>query len=143
MAIQEEMQAFITRLPEVTHLKFKGGYAFLSEAGQGWAASKQGHDSDHVHEHAWHEIREKMLLLAAENGLATALQHLNAGLNQAVEPREKFYWRLLTAEVMDNHQCSALARLEYQTLLSQFENLRIQEWEPSLLQRLKQLVDAE
>ncbi len=142
-AIKEEAQTFVSRLVGVKNCKFQGGTPYISEATQQWLKEETTDASVSQVTTAWEQERENALARMEQEGLSAALEMLNDGLIRAKEPRERFYWRLLSAELMDKQALSALAKQEYHTLLKQTENIRLQDWEPSLLHRLKQLANAE
>jgi type VI secretion system protein VasJ len=138
-AIIEETQAFIERFPTVVDLKFKGGAPFITDAvrdwlttGQGWTAGTAPGSVD------WQEKRTEAFSLAKEGGLAVAMSMLNEGLVASIEPRDNFYWRLLSADLLKHHHLEAMAKEQYQSLKKEITQTSITEWEPSLIEKLKQ-----
>lgn len=81
-----------------------------------------------------------MFRLAEEGGLSVALTALNDGLKKAVEPRDSFYWRMLSCDLMHQHQLEAVAGQQYQTLLQEARQMALSDWEPSLMKKLEQSV---
>ncbi|MDF5149428.1 type VI secretion system domain-containing protein, partial [Vibrio parahaemolyticus] len=75
--------------------------------------------------------------LAKEGDVTLALTHLNEGLTQATEPRDRAYWRLLIADVLQAEQLNAMAQQQYQTLYTQISTMSVSEWEPSLMAQLE------
>lgn len=136
-AIKSEARSFITRLPSLLHLSFKGGTPFASAETAQWLTSGSEGKSGGKASGGWDAERSNVLELAKEGGVSVALAQLNEGFAGASEPRDKFYWRMLSADVMHAHQLSAIARQEYETLLDQVSNISVTDWEPSLIQRLK------
>lgn len=141
-AILFEACSFVTRLPSLVHLSFKGGAPFASPETVRWLNESRNKGSNSEASDNWTAVRNEALELAKEGGVSVALAQLNEGLSTAAETRDKFYWRMLSADVMHSHQLSALARQEYETLLDQVTNLSVTDWEPSLVQRLKQAATA-
>jgi len=136
-AIKSEARAFISRLPSLLHLSFKGGTPFASAETAQWLTSGAEGTSGEKVSGSWDAERTNVLELAKEGGVSVALAQLNEGFASASEPRDKFYWRMLSADVMHAHQLSAIARQEYETLLDQVGSFSVTDWEPSLIQRLK------
>ncbi|KEA65264.1 Uncharacterized protein ImpA [Marinobacterium lacunae] len=138
-AIREETLAFVERLPALAKMTFKGGTPFASKETQQWLANggtssavSGAHDSVTLDK----EIHE----LAREGGLALALGALNQKLDKASEPRDRFYLRLIGAELKEQYQLGAMADLEYQVLLTQASSTDLKAWEPSLMSRLQNKV---
>ncbi|MEH0387661.1 type VI secretion system protein TssA [Vibrio mimicus] len=144
-AIAEETQNFLRRLPSLLELKFKGGEPFVSDSVKEWltnvgetqslAGKSVGGD--------WQEKRKEAFQLAKEGGIAVALSMLNDGLVSAIEPRDKFYWRLLSADLLRANHLDAMAGEQYQTLLAQVTTLSVPEWEPSLVEQIQRYTTSE
>ncbi|CAG9297639.1 type VI secretion system protein TssA [Celerinatantimonas diazotrophica] len=135
-AIRQELALFIERLPGLSQLSFKGQIPFASAATLQWLNStKQGSAEQGGSD--WHARRTEAMQLAKEGGLSVALAMLNDGLKDASEPREKAYWRLLSADLMREHQLGAMAGQNYQALYSQISQMSVGQWEPSLIQHLE------
>lgn len=143
LAIKDETRKFISQFADIRQFTFKGGTPFLSQKTQHWLAMKDDKAIKVSVNHCWQDERARAMTLLEQEGLPAALAMLNEGLLQATEQREQFYWRLLSAEIMDEQHLSALAMQEYRTLQIQAEKITLHDWEPSLLQRLDHLVDAE
>lgn len=135
-AIRQELALFIERLPGLSQLSFKGQVPFASEQTLQWLNSvKQGPAEQGGAD--WNVRRTEAMQLAKEGGLSVALAMLNDGLKGASEPREKAYWRLLSADLMREHQLEAMAGQNYQALYSQISQMSVGQWEPSLIQHLE------
>jgi type VI secretion system protein VasJ len=141
-AIRSEARAFVSRLPSLLHLSFKGGSPFAGVDTAHWLTATSEKSSGGESSGGWEAMRNNALELAKEGGVSVALAQLNEGLATAREPRDKFYWRMLSADVMHSHQLSAIARQEYETLLDQVSKVSVSDWEPSLIQRLKTGAEA-
>lgn len=141
-AIHSEVRSFVSRLPSLLHLSFKGGAPFASPDTVSWLNEVPAQAGCSDASGDWNAVRGEAFELAKEGGISVALAHLNEGLSTADEPRDQFYWRMLSADVMHSHQLSAIAGQEYETLLGQISNLSVIDWEPSLVQRLKSAVNA-
>lgn len=135
-AIRQELALFIERLPGLSQLSFKGQVPFASEQTLQWLNSvKQGPAEQGGAD--WNVRRTEAMQLAKEGGLSVALAMLNDGLKGASEPREKAYWRLLSADLMREYQLEAMAGQNYQALYSQISQMSVGQWEPSLIQHLE------
>ncbi|MDN6319603.1 MAG: type VI secretion system protein TssA [Marinobacter sp.] len=138
-AIRAAAGEFVEKLPQLAELTFNNGTPFLSPDAQDWLwsapASKQSNGSASPWEQAYDKARE----LAAQKGLAPAMQLLEEGLAQAREPREQFYWRLASAQLMKEAGLVSLATRQVQDLQQQVGGLAIEDWEPALLKQLERL----
>ncbi|PSW27933.1 type VI secretion system protein TssA [Photobacterium phosphoreum] len=143
--IKDELQRFIQRLPALKTCSFKGLVPFISEVGLKWLDSSVGNVKvdEAVQMGSWNEKRDEALALALEEGIAPSLKMLNDGLSQATEPRDAFYWRLLSADVMKKNALPAMASEQYQTLYRQVNEMSVTEWEPSLIEQIKNNIAAE
>ena len=142
-AILSESQQFVARLPVLLDLTFKGGEPFVSDSVKEWLLSQQHCASQSQMAGGWHEQREEAFTLAREGGIAVALSMLNDGMVRAHEPRDKFYWRLLSAELLNANNLDAMAKEQYQTLHSQVTKMSVTDWEPSLVEQLEQHTTSE
>ncbi|HIF9443891.1 TPA: type VI secretion system protein TssA [Photobacterium damselae] len=138
--IYEELNRFLTRLPQLATLSFKGKIPFISEPALQWIKDSNTLPNNHkvASVGSWHGKRSEALELAQEGGLSVALAMLNDGLSQSSEPRDAFYWRLLSADIMKSQHLEAMATEQYQTLYHQAKEMSVTDWEPSLLEQLEQ-----
>lgn len=136
-AIREETQSFIQRYPSVVELKFKDGSPFLTDLVRDWLASGEAASAGGSVSGNWNEQREEAFSLAKEGGIAVAMSMLNDGLVAATEPRDRFYWRLLSADLLKHNHLDAMAKEQYQTLKQEIMQTSVTEWEPSLIEQLE------
>ncbi|WP_407334002.1 type VI secretion system protein TssA [Enterovibrio sp. 27052020O] len=141
--IANETRAFIKRLPLVTELRFKGGAPFVNDETRRWLDEGETSSTGAAGTSDWDAKRKEAFTLADEGGLSVALAMLNDGLAESKEPRDQFYWRMLSADVMRRHQLSAMAEQQYQILLEQTTRTSLVDWEPSLIQRLENIAKAQ
>lgn len=138
-AIRAAADEFVEKLPQLAELTFNDGTPFLSSGAQDWlwtvTTSSQSGGGASPWEQAYDTARE----LAAQKGLAPAMQLLEEGLAQAREPREQFYWRLASAQLMKDTGLVSLATRQVQDLQQQVGGLVIEDWEPALLKQLERL----
>lgn len=136
-AIWEETTAFTERLPALLDMSFKGGVPFVSKETRHWLHDTKPQSLNTSSDSDEQEIWE----LANTGGLSLAFTTLNEKLQKATEPRDKFYLRLLGAELKDKYQLGAMADIEYQVLLNQALDTSLTDWEPMLMSRLQQKVN--
>ncbi|MDW6004912.1 type VI secretion system protein TssA [Vibrio mangrovi] len=141
--IREEATYFLERLPKLRELKFKGGQPFVSEEVDAWLGEQEQGTTSTAVVGSWQEKRKEAFTLAKEAGIAVALSMINGGLEKAVEPRDKFYWRMMSADLLNEHGFAAMAGEQYQTLYRQAGSASVSEWEPSLMQRLEKYSTSE
>lgn len=136
-AIREETRSFVERFPSVVELKFKDGSPFLTDSVRDWLANSDKVSSGSGVSGSWSEQREEAFNLAKQGGIAVAMSMLNDGLVAATEPRDRFYWRLLSADLLQHNHLDAMAKEQYQTLKKEIMQTSVTEWEPSLIQQLE------
>lgn len=143
--IKDELQRFMQRLPALKAYSFKGGVPFISEMTLKWLDTSVGDfNLAEVNQiGCWNDKRNEALVLAQEEGIAPSLKMLNEGLSQATEPRDAFYWRLLSADVMKANSLTAMAAEQYQTLHHQVNAMSVTEWEPALIKQIENNIAAE
>lgn len=138
--IRSSLGEFVQRLPGIETLTFSNGTPFLSEPAAAWL---QNDPADTEVRGTGASPWEQALIRAREQasleGLGPALLGLEAGLAAAREPRDRFYWRLACARLLQENGLPVLARQHMEDLYRQLEGLELERWEPGLLQRLQQL----
>nr|WP_297460502.1 type VI secretion system protein TssA [uncultured Halomonas sp.] len=139
-AIREETARFVSRLPGIETLSFNDGTPFLDAATREWLDSAPinsgiatGDGSGEPWQAGLEEARERL----ADQGLQGALGVLDAGLAQARSPRDHAYWRLASAELLNEAGLGALAQQHYQALHHGLADIDLAHWEPALLARLE------
>lgn len=136
-AILYEAQAFIQRLPKLDTLTFKCGTPFVSEICKEWLlnSSVQSNTSDSGTDN-WGNRKKKAIALAKKSGVEAALTMINGEMSRVKDPREHYYWHLISAEIMEEQNLKSIALLQYQQLNKQIKSMSVSEWEPSLVSRL-------
>ncbi|WP_406734504.1 type VI secretion system protein TssA [Vibrio scophthalmi] len=142
-AILSESVQFVSRMPDLLSLKFKGGEPFVSDKVKEWLLSHQNVSGQQATVGNWEEKEQEAMTLAKDAGIAVALSMLNDGLIAAREPRDKFYWRLLSTNLLNANNLDAMAKEQYQTLYSQVATMSVNEWEPSLVEQLQKHTTSE
>ncbi|PRY64289.1 type VI secretion system protein VasJ [Vreelandella songnenensis] len=137
-AIRDETQRFVERLPGIEALTFNSGASFVDEETTRWLYSNEnsggaaGGGSE-----AWHAGLEEAREAVADGDLAAALKVLDQGLSSARTPRESAYWRLASADLLQETGLESLAQQHYRTLHQTVTELALEQWEPALVSRLK------
>lgn len=138
-AIREETFTFLNRVPGLMDMSFKGAVPFVSPETRQWLEGAGGGMSGGEVMSSWEQKRKETLELADQGGLSVALAMLNDGMSSTKEPREQFYLRLISAELMDSHQLSAMAKVEYNQLHTQAMDTTLADWEPTLVSHLQKI----
>jgi len=139
-AIRNAVKAFTDRLPRLTELTFNDGTPFLSPDAQDWmltapaASASAGGDAN-----AWEQAFQAALELVRQARLAQAMELMEKGLEDAREPRQRFYWRLASARLMAESGLKTLAAEQIRDLKAQVDGLVLDDWEPGLIKQLERL----
>jgi len=138
-AIQDETLRFTKRLPGLMEAKFSDGTPFADESTRQWLRSG-GNSAGLAHggSGAWGEKLQSALQMVKEGDYKDALMLLEKGTRDAEQPRDKFYWRLATADFMESTGMKSIAREEYRSLLAATKKLSVHTWEPLLINLLRQ-----
>lgn len=141
-SILQETQNFLQRLPQLHDFSFRSGDPFLSDECKEWLeteveSSGNKRKSTRTHTNDWSSRKKQVVDLVKSDGLAAGLAKINAGISNAKEPREHYYWRLLSTELLEESDLNELAMEQYQQLHTQIESMTVSEWEPSLLKRIQ------
>lgn len=137
-AIHKETTSFVSRLPKLINMSFKGGVPFASSETKSWLDKGDNGVVSASEGQGWEGQANEVLELAESGGLAMALVSLNEFMQQASEPRDCFYLRLLGADLKSKHQLAAMADIDYRILYEQANNMALADWEPRLMASLKQ-----
>lgn len=137
-AILDEVKQFISRLPKLLELKFKDGSPFISEETQNWIESSTK-PKNQAGINNWQDKYDHIKQLAKEAGITVAISCVNDGLEAAVDPRDKFYWQCLLADLLEENKLTAVANEQYRSLYEQIMSMTISDWEPSLIEKLKHI----
>ncbi|ENO15487.2 type VI secretion system protein TssA [Marinobacter nanhaiticus D15-8W] len=137
-AIRVALKEFIERLPALAEMTFSDGTPFLPKAVGEWiltsgVSGSNGSGSD------WEAAYESAQDVLKQKGLAPAMQLLEDGLADAREPRSQFYWRLMSADLLRDSGMKTLARQQVADLRAQTQDMKLEDWEPSLMAHLERL----
>lgn len=143
-AIKEETQMFLERFPYLMEMTFKGGAPFVPNEVKSWLSDSTKECSPYGQSSgSWQALRQEAFNLAKEGGISVAMSMVNDGLISVNEPRDRFYWRLIGADLLKHHQLEGIALSQYQTLEQEILQTSVVQWEPSLIQQLKQNTASE
>lgn len=138
-AIREETSRLLERLPGLAELTFNDGTPFVDETSQAWLKEPETRSTPLTGGQGdpWQaglaSARERL----ADAGLQEALAVLDRGLAEAHSPRDHAYWRLASAELLEEAGLTALARQHYRALHQALADIDLAHWEPALLARLE------
>ncbi|EAS1760440.1 type VI secretion system protein TssA [Salmonella enterica] len=140
-AIRDEVSHFLTRLPQLATLLFNDRTPFIAAATQQWLAAIPGSQNGTASLIQSSEAEQAVRECFAEHGLEAALRYLD-DLPQG-EPRDQFYRQYLGAQLMEEAGMEKLAQQQYRTLFRLGLQMRLADWEPSLLEALESQLTAE
>lgn len=138
-AIRMAVKAFVERLPELADMTFNEGTPFLPKTVADWMLSGPARGSSAGGASAWEQAYEDARGVMEQKGLASAMQLLEEGLEAAREPRDRFYWRLMSSQLMKDSGMKSLAKQQVQDLREQTRDMSLEDWEPGLVARLDRL----
>ena len=138
-SIRQAVKAFVDRLPELADTTFNDGAPFLPKAAADWLFSGPAKGGAGVGASAWESAYEDAKGTLEQKGLAPAMQILEEGLEGAREPRDRFYWRLMSSQLMKDSGMKGLAKQQIQNLREQTRDTTLTDWEPGLMARLDRL----
>lgn len=137
-AIRLALKHFVERLPSLASLTFNDGTPFLPKGVSDWLLTAPGKGKGGGAE-SWEQAHEQAREQLAREGLGPAMQRMEEGLAAANEPRARFYWRLMAAELLRESGLTTLAGQQIQDLRDQTRELNLDNWEPGLMARLERL----
>ncbi|MDL0430912.1 type VI secretion system protein TssA [Marinobacter sp. TBZ242] len=138
-AIRTAVKAFVERLPELADMTFNDGTPFLPKAVADWMLSGPARGGSVGSTNSWDQAYDDALGVMEQKGLAPAMQLLEEGLEAAREPRDRFYWRLMSSQLMKDSGMKSLAKQQVQDLREQTRGMSLEDWEPGLVARLDRL----
>lgn len=138
-AIRDEVSGFLARLPALTGLLFSDHTPFISEQTKQWLASSSVSQTTPVAQTS--EETQAVCDCFNEQGLEAALRLLDA-LPEG-EPRDSFHRQYLAAQLTEEAGLVRLAQQQYRMLFRTGLQIRLADWEPSLLEQLEQKFTAE
>jgi type VI secretion system protein VasJ len=137
--IRFAVKAFVDRLPELADTGFNDGTPFLPKTAADWLFSGPEKFGVGADASPWEAAYQDAKGILDQQGLVAAMQLLEEGLENAREPRDRFYWRLMSSQLMKDSGMKGLARQQVQDLREQTRDLSLDDWEPGLIARLDRL----
>jgi len=138
-AIRDEVSRFLNRLPQLGTLLFNDRTPFITEPTQRWLmVSANGLSSPAIQTG---EETEAARQCFNEQGLEAALRYLEA-LSEG-QPRDQFHRQYFSAQLLEEAGMVQLAQQQYRILLRTGMQMMVADWEPSLLEDLKNKFMAE
>lgn len=140
-AIRDEVTRFLSRLPRLATLLFNDLTPYISEPTKQWLVAAQ--DSHN---------QAKSLTQTSEEHLAARECFTGQGLEAALHylevlpegsPRDQFHRQYFGAQLMEEAGMEKLAQHQYRMLFRLGLQMRLADWEPSLLEQLKSKFTAE
>lgn len=138
-AIRTTVKDFVERLPELADMGFNDGTPFLPKAAADWMLSGPARGGAVGTGNPWEQAYDQACDLMGKKGLAPAMQLLEDGLAEAKEPRERFYWRLMSTQLLKDSGMKTLAKQQIQDLREQTRDMPLEAWEPGLVAHLERL----
>ncbi|MGS2871693.1 type VI secretion system protein TssA [Enterobacter huaxiensis] len=138
-AIRDEVARFLARLPALATLLFNDRTPFINEQTKRWLASPSGRQPAPAAQVG--EALQAARACFTEQGLEAALQYLD--MLPEGSPRDQFHRQYLGAQLMEEAGMAKLAQQQYRMLFRAGLQMRVAEWEPSLLEQLEQKFTAE
>lgn len=140
-AIREEVTRFLTRLPRLATLLFNDHTPFISELTTQWLATVKDDRSMTVPAMQANKEYQTVRVRFTSQGLEAALQYLEA-LPEG-SPRDQFHRQYLGAQLMEEAGMEKLAQQQYRMLFLLGQQMKLSDWEPSLLEQLEHKFTAE
>ncbi|EDT2963771.1 type VI secretion system protein TssA [Salmonella enterica subsp. enterica] len=140
-AIRDEVTGFLDRLPALSGLLFNDRTPFISEQTRRWLATPAGSQVGPVPATPISEETEEVRRHFSEQGLEAALLYLES-LPEG-EPRDQFHRQYLAAQLTEEAGMIRLAQQQYRMLFRMGLQMKLADWEPSLLEQLEQKFMAE
>ncbi|MGG4610583.1 type VI secretion system protein TssA [Providencia sp. Me31A] len=141
--ITEELRIFLARLPNLVNLHFSDMSPFIPDTVKEWLEqSDQTKNGQLSHSNTNVTLLQQDVLLCYEQqGLEAALKFIESSLVTAIEPRDKFYGQLLSAQLFELSGMEHMAVNLYQQLYNSTLHFSLEDWEPSLVRQLVQKTD--
>lgn len=146
-AVIGELSHLLQRAPELIDLSFSDQTPFASDQTKMWlesevlnSAGASGETSAAGAASAWDEALAAARKQAASGDKKAAMKIFDDGIANAVQVRDKFYWRCALAELLLQTGEAAAASSLLKPMTEQVEAYRLAEWEPDLLSKIYKLL---
>ena len=157
-AIRDEVTRFLSRLPRLATLLFNDLTPYISEPTKQWlVAAQDSHNQaksltqtseEHLAARAQPTVTTDLPFISDELATAISQQGLEAALHYLEvlpegSPRDQFHRQYFGAQLMEEAGMEKLAQQQYRMLFRLGLQMRLADWEPSLLEQLKSKFMAE
>lgn len=142
-AIRDELGLFINRLPLLKDLHFTDHTPFLSGPTLNWLDESSSSRTEISSSGNSDEENQRIWQCFDDQGLAAALELLDQMQQPSVEPRGLFYRQFLSARLLEKAGLKSSALQQYQLLHHTARQMTLPEWEPALLEQLKEKITTE
>ncbi len=142
-AIREETYLFINRIPLLKSLRFNDLTPFLSGQTLNWLEESAASCPENQSSGYSDEENQRIWQCFDDQGLAAALQLLDEMQHPSGEPRSQFYRQFLSARLLEKAGLKASASQQYLLLHHTARQMTLPEWEPALLEQLKEKITTE
>lgn len=139
--IAEELRLFLARLPNLVNLHFSDMSPFVPDSVKEWLEDCRQTESGQLSHSNTTLLQQDVLLCYEQQGLEAALKLIESNLVTAIEPRDKFYGQLLSAQLFELSGMGYMAAHLYQQLYTATLHFSLEDWEPSLVRQLVQKTD--
>lgn len=138
-AIRDEINSFLSRLPQLSSMLFSDHSPFVSEQTRRWLDQEERTVSSLQISQA--DSSEEIWQHFNEHGLEAALQYLEN--LQTSSPRDRFLHHYIGAQLMEKAGMAQLAQQHYRMLFKEGIRTSLSDWEPTLLKELKEKIATE
>ncbi|MCF6204769.1 MAG: type VI secretion system protein TssA [Methylococcaceae bacterium] len=135
IAIQEETNRFIKRIPDLLDATFSDGTPFADKKTKRWLAQSGASSTGESGE--WQTKLQDAIELAKQGRFKNGLNILEKGITASKQPRDRFYWRLAYADFLGKTGMKTLANETYSSLNSEINGFEVLTWEPLLIDELQ------
>ena len=131
--IAEELRLFLARLPNLVNLHFSDMSPFVPDSVKEWLEDCRQTESGQLSHSNTTLLQQDVLLCYEQQGLEAALKLIVSSLVTAIEPRDKFYGQLLSAQLFELSGMGYMAAHLYQQLYTATLHFSLEDWEPNLV----------
>lgn len=138
-AIRDEINSFLSRLPQLSSMLFSDHSPFISEQTRRWLSQEEG--AAITRQLSQSDFTPEVWQRFSGQGLEAALQYLEA--LPACTPRDRFLHQYLGAQLMEKAGMAQLAQQHYRMLFKTGMRTSLTDWEPALLKELEEKLTTE
>ncbi len=134
-----ETKRFIGKFPQIYDLTFKDGTPFVSEDCADWLTAKSNDVSSSLisNSEELDSIKVEANEVFLERGLQEALKYLDVKISEASCQKDIYQLRLISSEMLKESGAADIASQQFEFMFKQVSEMRVSEWDPIFLKRLK------